>query len=106
MADPSERHFFGQNRPEQTGEAASHGFRTSAHADAAPTLPSLDPTGESCDHVITLSAPEVISEQKGNMTITPSAALVAGRTMPIPYAVCTICTELAACLNSGCCLSP
>lgn len=45
MADPRNRHYFGLNRPEQTGEAESHGFRTSAHADAAPALPTLDPTG-------------------------------------------------------------
>ncbi|CAN0018399.1 unnamed protein product [Ectocarpus sp. 12 AP-2014] len=44
MADPGNRHYFGLNRPEQTGEADSHGFRTSAHADAAPALPTLDPT--------------------------------------------------------------
>ncbi|CAN0385967.1 unnamed protein product, partial [Scytosiphon promiscuus] len=29
MADPGNRHYFGLNRPEQTGEADSHGFRTS-----------------------------------------------------------------------------
>ncbi len=46
MADPRNRHYFGLNRPEQTGEAESHGFRTSAHADAAPALPTLDPTGD------------------------------------------------------------
>lgn len=45
MADPRNRHYFGFNRPEQTGEADSHGFRTSAHADAAPALATLDPTG-------------------------------------------------------------
>lgn len=45
MADPGNRHYFGLNRPEQTGEADSHGFRTSAHADTVPALPTLDPTG-------------------------------------------------------------
>lgn len=45
MADPEDKHYFGFNRPEQTGEGDSHGFRTSAHADAAPALATLDPTG-------------------------------------------------------------
>lgn len=45
MADPGNRHYFGLNRPEQTGEADAHGFRTSSHADTVPALPTLDPTG-------------------------------------------------------------
>ncbi|CAM9098119.1 unnamed protein product [Laminaria digitata] len=48
MADPGNRHYFGLNRPEQTGEADSHGFRTSSHADTVPALPTLDPTGIAC----------------------------------------------------------
>lgn len=52
MADPGNRHYFGSNRPEQTGEAESHGFRTSAHADAAPALPTLDPTGRYREDVV------------------------------------------------------
>lgn len=45
MEDPSNRHYFGLNRPEQTGEAESHGFRTSAHADTTSTIGTLDPSG-------------------------------------------------------------
>ncbi|CAM9141145.1 unnamed protein product, partial [Choristocarpus tenellus] len=41
--DTLERSYFGQNRPHQTGEEQSHGFRTSASADALPTLTTLDP---------------------------------------------------------------
>ncbi|CAM9103081.1 unnamed protein product, partial [Discosporangium mesarthrocarpum] len=41
---PTEGFFFGQNRPHQTGEELSHGFRTSAYAEASPALPTLDPT--------------------------------------------------------------
>lgn len=61
MADPGNRHYFGLNRPEQTGEAESHGFRTSAHADAAPALPTLDPTGTGWNNVLS----QILSARRG-----------------------------------------
>ncbi len=41
--DPSNKHYFGENRPSQTGEEAHHGFRTAVWCMA----PLFDPTTDS-----------------------------------------------------------
>ena len=41
--DPHNKHFYGLNRPEQTGEQEHHGFRTTTWAPMLLTNPTLDP---------------------------------------------------------------
>lgn len=41
--NPADKHFYGINRPEQTGEQESHGFRTTTWAPKLQTFADIDP---------------------------------------------------------------
>jgi hypothetical protein len=43
-ASPDNKHFYGINRPEQTGEQESHGFRTTTWSPMLLTDPYVDPS--------------------------------------------------------------
>ena len=58
---PDERHFFGKNRPEQTGETEDHGFRTSECAEPPKLNADLDTrTFVPAETIVTPNVPQVL----------------------------------------------
>ncbi len=55
---PDDRHYYGTNRPEQTGEKESHGFRTTAWSRYSDIILETDPgTFIPSEEVVSLNAP-------------------------------------------------